>query len=247
MNGAVNRSPVVLAAAALCATGCAPSAAPPTASASAPLEGRAIETVPVEPGSFGDSDGVRLEARFELEVGPPSETVGFVELWALPWEAWPAVRLPASAALLVLSVAPDAGGAAPGAAGPPGAMATMLSTAGIAERRAADSPVSGWGWAGIASVAGTERLLAVLDWRVEDPGWEVVVVSSPDGGRSWRELSRVHKPHYLATVDAVSLEPDGRGTLDLLLDDCADCGVGLGHYVHDTTDGGLTWALLRGP
>jgi hypothetical protein len=227
---------------------CGRSPTPPVTPALSPSLDRAIETASIDPTSMEGPNHVGLQVRFELELDRPPRQVRFVDLSTLPWECWPAIELPPASELIVLRVATDIDVGEVGPVdGRPASLMSVLSSAGVEERAAAEELASGWGWAGAAGVAGSAQMIAVLDWKVEDPGWEVVVLSSADGGRTWSEMSRVRKPHYLARVDSVSLEANGSGLLDLHLDDCADCGTPLGHYVHATADGGRTWTLSHDP
>ena len=47
----------------------------------------------------------------------------------------------------------------------------------------------------------------VIDDDVEGPGWDLNIVFSSDGGRSWRSIGTVTKPIYLAWFDCLASAP----------------------------------------
>ncbi len=90
------------------------------------------------------------------------------------------------------------------------------------------------------SVVDGDVILAVLDNVIESPGWELRVVASIDGGRSWSERGQLRKPYYFALTHTLAME-DGRGTISVDLDDDYGAGVAPGRYWYQTDDGGRTW------
>lgn len=104
------------------------------------------------------------------------------------------------------------------------------------------TPESGWSWALVSAQEHESALIAVLEWRVESPGHELVLVASDDGGRTWVERSRLQKPHYMSEASELVLDARGQGRLTIELVDCADCGIPRGLYHYRTIDGGRTWS-----
>lgn len=102
-----------------------------------------------------------------------------------------------------------------------------------------DTP--GMGWVGLEALPGQSLWVGVLDWMVESPGSELVLVTSSDAGKSWLRLPAVKKPHDSALFRSLKLKSAREWTLEIALDDCADCGVAKGVRVYDTHDAGLHW------
>lgn len=103
-----------------------------------------------------------------------------------------------------------------------------------------DNP--GLGWVGLESFKNS-LWVGVLDWQVESPGAELVVVTSTDAGKSWTRLSTVTKPHYTGVFRSLKLKTAREWTLEIALDDCAGCGERPGVRVYETHDAGAHWAL----
>lgn len=96
------------------------------------------------------------------------------------------------------------------------------------------------GW--VAAAANGRDLVAVLDYRVESPGWELSVMFSSDGGRTFRRSAALQKPYYFATVTGLAFEPSGRVTIHLELDDDYGAGLTPGRYRIVSLDRGQSWA-----
>lgn len=105
-----------------------------------------------------------------------------------------------------------------------------------------DNP--GMGWVGLESLK-SSLWVGVLDWQVESPGHELVVVSSTDGGKSWTRVSTVTKPHYTGLFRSLKLKTAREWVLEIALDDCAGCGERPGVRTYETHDAGAHWALRR--
>lgn len=67
----------------------------------------------------------------------------------------------------------------------------------------------GWLLAGINPK--TQKVLAVLQHEVEDPGEEIIIVTSDDTGKSWKLLSQLKKQNYLDQFEYLSLDENGHG------------------------------------
>jgi hypothetical protein len=98
------------------------------------------------------------------------------------------------------------------------------------------------GW--IAAATDGDRIVAVLDSCVESPGWELAIVHSDDGGRTWSPPARVRKPYYVASVERVTIGA-GEAVVELELDDDLGSGVALGRYRAVSSDRGDRWAPPR--
>jgi hypothetical protein len=105
-----------------------------------------------------------------------------------------------------------------------------------------DNP--GMGWVGLESLKNS-LWVGVLDWQVESPGPELVVVTSTDAGKSWTRAGVVTKPHYTGLFRALKLKTAREWTLELVVEDCAGCGEKPGVRVYETHDAGAHWALRR--
>jgi len=102
-----------------------------------------------------------------------------------------------------------------------------------------ETPTFGWRMAKV--LADRRTVIGVIESVVEGPGDELHVVVSTDGGRHWIRKGTVKKPHYFAELRGLEIDDAKRFRLVVALDDCADCGVTLGTYVYETSDGGEVW------
>jgi len=97
------------------------------------------------------------------------------------------------------------------------------------------------GWQHAAVDGGV--VYGLLDNVIEDPGWELIVMASADGGRTWVERGRFRKPYYYSFARSLSVDGD-RATIAVELFDDLGSGVEEGTYYYRTGDGGRSW---RGP
>ena len=104
-----------------------------------------------------------------------------------------------------------------------------------------------YGWKWVGRVGRTPGLVAVLDAVGGSPGWSLLILASPDDGRTWVVRGKLRKPYYPARLEAVVMDAAGRGTLAVRLDDDAGSGTPLGRYRYRTMDAGRTWEKVEGP
>jgi hypothetical protein len=97
----------------------------------------------------------------------------------------------------------------------------------------------GQSWAFVGAGPSRNEIWTVLDCAEEDRAWDLTLLHSTDGGRTWK-WSVLEKIHYTAEFRDFSLGADGRGCITLELDDC-DCPAKAGYYRYHTTDCGKTW------
>jgi hypothetical protein len=85
----------------------------------------------------------------------------------------------------------------------------------------------------------------IVDIDVEGRGWTLEVVFSRDGGRSWRHVGSLKKPHFTAEFHSFRIGPGGRGSLTIHLGDGGDRSHKRGYYVYSTRDWGQSWTRAR--
>jgi hypothetical protein len=93
-----------------------------------------------------------------------------------------------------------------------------------------------WVYAG-RGVTSTE-VWAAAQAGGELPGSNLELVSSANGGRTWRYRGSLQKVSRYAVVDYLAMNPSGKGTLVLRLDDDPSPGAPrLGYYLYMTKNG----------
>lgn len=102
-----------------------------------------------------------------------------------------------------------------------------------------------YGW--VKSYASYDRkhIWAVADSVIEAPGWEVYVVHSEDGGRSWSMSAPIRKPYHEAGIERIRMRRNGSGELIFLHYDNPLNPVSSmksGYYTYKTYDWGKTWS-----
>lgn len=109
--------------------------------------------------------------------------------------------------------------------------------------RVASSPgLTGKAWMKFAAVPDGESLVAAVEHQVEGPGWEVIMLRSPDGGNSWDVVACIEKPKFEGLVDRLDMTSARVGSLTLTLD---VGGARDGTYTSSTKDGGRTWSNFK--
>jgi hypothetical protein len=96
------------------------------------------------------------------------------------------------------------------------------------------------GWVHVAESGG--RIVGVLDCQVEAPGWELELVASEDGGRSWHHTGTIKKPYYMSNFEGLSLTASGEGELVVHLEDDYGAGMKTGFYRYPLKNFGPTTA-----
>lgn len=100
-------------------------------------------------------------------------------------------------------------------------------------------------WIVVETSHDRRRIWLIADSGVEAPSWVLQIVTSEDGGRSWRVRGHVRKPYYMASVDELRMDAQGRGALVLRWDDdpaAPISGAAPGRYTYRTSDFGATWS-----
>jgi len=96
-----------------------------------------------------------------------------------------------------------------------------------------------WVYAGRAVTS--QEIWAATQIGGEVPPPNLELLSSANGGRSWRYRGALQKVSRYAVVDYVAMNPNGKGTLVLRLDaDPSENAPRLGYYVY-TTKNGRDW------
>jgi len=109
--------------------------------------------------------------------------------------------------------------------------------------RVASTPaLNGKAWMKIAALPDSKGLVAAVEHQIEGPGWEVIMLLSPDDGYSWEVVACIQKPRFEALVDRLDMTSPTDGSLTLRLDVGDDKD---GTYASHTKDGGRTWSELR--
>ena len=107
--------------------------------------------------------------------------------------------------------------------------------------------INGWTFAGRA--AGRPEVWGIAEIDVAGPGSSLELLSSENGGASWR-LRTIDKVSRFASFVSLHMTRDGRGAVTTELPaDMADAdGEGLkpGFYTHTTIDGGASWSPKAG-
>lgn len=100
----------------------------------------------------------------------------------------------------------------------------------------------GWVYAG-RNVSTFELWTAVQAAGESGPGLNLLFASGSPDGRSWRYRGALQKVSRFATLDMLGMNPGGKGTVVLRLDDDpAPDAPRLGYYTYMTKDGGRTWS-----
>lgn len=97
------------------------------------------------------------------------------------------------------------------------------------------------GWEYVGSTHDRTQMFAVLDNQIESPGWDLVILASSDGGRTWTLRSTLRKVCYYAGFHDFVMDRKGRGRLTILLNDDYHDDITEGLYHYRTSDGGCTW------
>jgi hypothetical protein len=100
-------------------------------------------------------------------------------------------------------------------------------------------------WVVVETSHDRRRIWLVADSAVEAPSWALTIVTSEDGGRSWRLRGHVRKPYYMAGVEGLQMDAAGRGALVVRWDDdpaAPISGTAPGRYTYRTSDFGATWS-----
>ncbi|MHC4800118.1 MAG: beta propeller repeat protein, partial [Planctomycetota bacterium] len=100
----------------------------------------------------------------------------------------------------------------------------------------------GHGWEYVGSTPDRIQMFAVLDNQIEDPGWDLVILASSDGGQTWKLRSTLRKVCYYAGFHDFVMDHKGRGRITILLGDDYTDDIKAGLYHYRTTDAGYTWA-----
>jgi hypothetical protein len=110
------------------------------------------------------------------------------------------------------------------------------------ERALIDTEAQGMGWVYVGGVGEGVGMLGVLEDLTHSPGRPLLIVSSPDSGRTWYLRGRATPPHLTARFDGLALDAYGRGTLRLRIDEQARAPIPAGVWILRTEDAGLTWS-----
>jgi hypothetical protein len=95
-------------------------------------------------------------------------------------------------------------------------------------------------WAHVAAAPEKGYLWGFLEWTIEGPGHEIPVVFSDDGGKTWRHVASIKKPSYLAWFHSFKMGPNGKGTVEMLLDGPPFPEIRR-MFTYVTSDWGRTW------
>lgn len=92
-----------------------------------------------------------------------------------------------------------------------------------------------------AAVAPTKGCYwGLLEFAAAGPGWEIAVLLSVDGGRSWSHVASLKKPDYEATLESFEMDIRGQGRLRLV--STKESAPGTRRiYTYKTSDWGRTW------
>ena len=103
-----------------------------------------------------------------------------------------------------------------------------------------DQAGQGWVYAGLWEQEGRKEFWGILDYQIEGPGWELIVIRSIDAGQNWRVMGQVKKVNFNALFHDLTMSPKGRGRLTIAMDEnLGSVKPGLYHY--RTKDWGRTW------
>lgn len=99
-------------------------------------------------------------------------------------------------------------------------------------------------WVFAGRSATRDELWGITQGSAEErPGPVLLLVSSANGGRSWRLRGSLQKVSRYAVVEMLSVNEDGKGTLILRLDDDPEPEAPrLGYYLYLTKNGGRNWS-----
>jgi hypothetical protein len=96
------------------------------------------------------------------------------------------------------------------------------------------------GWVYLAADPSGQQLIALLEWQIESPGWFYDIITSNDGGLSWKAVGVLKKIDYLADFESLAMSKEGVGRITIKIDYQDDDKNGLYHYY--TKDGGRSWS-----
>ncbi len=102
--------------------------------------------------------------------------------------------------------------------------------------------LEGRGWVSILASNETELVVGVLEHMVEGSAWELLVVRSENGGRTWGTPIPVPKPNYMAHLEAALLNEDGTGELVIQMEPVGTADHLIGRYISRTSDYGRSWS-----
>ena len=98
-----------------------------------------------------------------------------------------------------------------------------------------------YGWVFTAQLPNKGYYWGFLDYQVEGPVHEIIVLWSKDSGLSWSELSPIEKNSYLDELYTFSVDENGSGSAIIKRFDEAGNGSA-GFDVFKTSDFGQTWS-----
>jgi hypothetical protein len=95
-------------------------------------------------------------------------------------------------------------------------------------------------WSHVAAAPGKGYYWGFLEYTVEGPGWEIPIILSMDGGRTWSHAASIKKPDFEAMFHSFEMDTKGRGRLRVTSD--KDCAPGTRKiFTYVTSDWGRTW------
>jgi len=98
-----------------------------------------------------------------------------------------------------------------------------------------------YGWEYVGANHERTEMFAVLDNQIESPGWNLVILASSDGARTWTLRSTLRKVCYYAGFYDFVMDREGKGRLTILLNDDYTDDIKEGLYHYRTTDAGYIW------
>lgn len=101
--------------------------------------------------------------------------------------------------------------------------------------------LEGYDWVSAASSSDGKHAWGFLEHSVEGPGWEILVLWSEDGGRSWSQLPSLRKHHFSDVFHSFAMTAQGKGQAALRRTGEGDDGR-RGFDVFVTLDFGRSWS-----
>ena len=204
--------------------------------------------------AFGESDAQRAPGKGREHFEFPRKTVAESDfhVWD-PVHAWGALPATGDLPALVFAHATDVRLEGPG--GCNSHPIVLISSEG--RWWAVSTELSSWYWDSVWVTPDRSRIWGVLEFHCGDPGDGAILLSSVDGGWSWRTLSKVTYGSYQDGFHTMRMGPDGQGSLmvskycewtafpcpegndSVSEEDHSMCG---GWDVFRTSDFGATWS-----